>query len=104
VSRSERSRRSATEQTLRVQAIALDDSETISRYDRDIVLFALTWLPFGGVSAEHIWLEFGMTPDRYIDRLTEFLGGPGARRLHDDCARELRRFVSARNVERRLHV
>jgi hypothetical protein len=90
------------QQWLQVQAITLDDSELISRHDRDIVLFALKWLPFRGASAEHIWLEFGMTPDRYLDRLVEFLNSPKAAALQHDSARELRRFASARDLERRI--
>ena len=74
---------------------------TVCREERALVEFALTWLPFGTIANEHIWVEFGMTPTRYVDRLAEALEGPVRRTLHPETLQELKRFVSHQMIERR---
>ncbi|CAM3105010.1 hypothetical protein DFJ75_3667 [Williamsia muralis] len=36
--------------------------------------FAERWYPFGGGSAEDIFVEFGLTVDAYFERLSDALG------------------------------
>ena len=77
------------------------DITTVYREEHDLVQFALTWLPFGNRANEQIWTEFGMTPARYVDRLAEALDSPVRRTLHPETLQELKRFVSAKMIERR---
>ncbi|WP_030173773.1 MULTISPECIES: hypothetical protein [Actinomycetes] len=44
-----------------------------------LVEFAEQWYPFGGGSAEDIFVEFGLTPETYFERLSDALdvGVPG---------------------------
>ncbi|GAF50314.1 hypothetical protein [Rhodococcus wratislaviensis] len=74
---------------------------TVSREEHALVQFALTWLPFGNIANEYLWVEFGMTPSRYVDRLAEALEGPVRRTLHPETLQELKRFVSQQIIDRR---
>ena len=38
-----------------------------------LVGFAVRWLPFGGGSAEEIFVEFGLTQPAYLERLAQAL-------------------------------
>ena len=38
-----------------------------------LVGFAISWLPYGGGSAEDIFLEFGLTEHAYFERLLTLL-------------------------------
>lgn len=42
-------------------------------YDQELLSFARRWEPFGGPSNADIFIEFGMTPERFSHRLDELL-------------------------------
>lgn len=46
-----------------------------------ILAFACVWIPFGGARTEDVFVEFGLTPDRYRARLTQALQNPEAEHL-----------------------
>ena len=85
-----------------LRASANRDVAFTYREDYDIVQFALTWTSFGNLANEHIWVEFGMNPARYVDRLAEALDGPIARTLDPGALQELRRFVATKLHERHM--
>jgi len=39
----------------------------------DLVAFARMWAPYGGATEEEILVNFGMTPDRFLERLLQIL-------------------------------
>ncbi|MDT2007358.1 DUF3263 domain-containing protein [Rhodococcus opacus] len=61
-----RDRRRAADQT-RNGRIRLDKEA------EEIVQFARRWSPFGGAPAHEIFIQFGMSPTRFAQRLQEIL-------------------------------
>lgn len=45
----------------------------MERDDRLMLDFTRAWIPYGGPSAADIFIEFGMTPGRFFDRLDAVL-------------------------------
>ncbi|BBY65551.1 DUF3263 domain-containing protein [Mycolicibacterium helvum] len=41
--------------------------------EHELLAFAVSWLPYGGGPVDEIWINFGMTPDRYRQRLRELI-------------------------------
>jgi hypothetical protein len=43
----------------------------ISREDNDLLTFAVNWLPYGGGPEDEILVTFGLSHQRYLDRVRE---------------------------------
>lgn len=66
---------------------ALRRSETcqLDRDAEDIIAFALSWLPFGGAPPDETFVQFGMSPSRFAERLWQIVDRFGCDR--EDAAR-----------------
>lgn len=60
-----------------------------------LVEFAEQWYPFGGGSAEDIFVEFGLTPEAYFERLSDALD-VGIAGLSSEVHEALRRICNQR--------
>jgi hypothetical protein len=45
----------------------------ISRVDHDLLNFAISWLPYGGGPDDEILINFGLTRQRYVQRIRELV-------------------------------
>lgn len=53
----------------------MDDRSSWHRERQEMIVFAVRWAPFGGGSAEDIWMRFGMSERVYFLRLRVVLRG-----------------------------
>ncbi len=53
----------------RIEPGAARASRGIDREDHQVLAFAVMWLPYGGPPGEETLVRFGLTRDRYLDRL-----------------------------------
>jgi hypothetical protein len=60
--------------------------------DLRIVEHARRWLPYGGC-ADSVLVDFGLTPDRYWQRLALLIEGPAGQQLPCDQRNGLRRQI-----------
>lgn len=65
----------------------------MSDVDKQIIEFTRMWIPYGGPSAADIFVEFGLTPTRFLDRLDALVCSVEPASL---SAGELRYFESVR--------
>ena len=65
--------------------------------DSAILTFARSWYGYGGGSAEDIYVEFGLHPKTYFERLKALLDSPAAADI-DESTRERIRAVCARRL------
>jgi Protein of unknown function (DUF3263) len=49
------------------------DPPAIDPDDRHLLVFAIRWMPYGGGPADEIFIQFGMTPQRFYERLQEVI-------------------------------
>lgn len=64
-------------QTLPLMPHVPTDGDPIRPDERHMVDFALNWAPFGGPSAEDVFVEFGMSLPRFQQRLAEIAKAQG---------------------------
>jgi Protein of unknown function (DUF3263) len=48
-------------------------ARAISPIERDMLFFAISWLPYGGRPDDEVWVNFGMTPDRFAECLRKLV-------------------------------
>ncbi len=49
--------------------MSVNNRSALQRRDRDMVDLETRWAPFGGPDPEEIFVRFGMSPERYRQRL-----------------------------------
>jgi hypothetical protein len=49
------------------------DRRLVNRDEHDLLTFAIQWIPFDGGPADEIFIRFGMTPERFRERLHEVI-------------------------------
>jgi hypothetical protein len=62
---------------------------TIDGFERAILTHAVRWLPYRSGMLDHTLVEFGLTPQQYLQRLMKLVN-THARLIHPDLAAELR--------------
>jgi hypothetical protein len=56
-------------------APAVRRGRLIDRSDRELLSFTISWLPYGRVPEDELLVRFGLTRQRFVDRLREIVGG-----------------------------
>ena len=51
--------------------MASDRPQGIDPIDHDLLSFAISWLPYGSGPDDEILVNFGLTPQRYLERLRD---------------------------------
>jgi hypothetical protein len=46
---------------------------SLDRDEHDLLVFAIQWLPYGGGPVDEIFIQFGMTPQRFRERLQDII-------------------------------
>ncbi|RYF58007.1 MAG: DUF3263 domain-containing protein [Comamonadaceae bacterium] len=64
--------------------------------DRIMLDFARRWTHYGGAPAGEIWVEFGMTPDRFYEHIQRILGSLTSRSLPPHERHRLEQLVPHR--------
>ncbi|MBQ9053036.1 MAG: DUF3263 domain-containing protein [Rhodococcus sp.] len=59
--------------------------------------FACQWSPYGGAPAGEIWVEFGMTPDRFYEHVQRILDSPAAHAFAPPVHRRVDQLASSTN-------
>lgn len=72
------------------------DRSSWHRERQEMVAFAVRWAPFGGGSAEDIWIRFGVSERVYFLRLRVLLQGPAPQGLDEMMWTRLRRVCDQR--------
>ncbi|MGW8816233.1 DUF3263 domain-containing protein [Gordonia terrae] len=49
--------------------------------DRAMLDLARKWIPYDGVPASEIWIQFGMVPDRYYAQIKRILSAVGDKQI-----------------------
>nr|WP_271213847.1 DUF3263 domain-containing protein [Rhodococcus wratislaviensis]GLK41118.1 hypothetical protein GCM10017611_79930 [Rhodococcus wratislaviensis] len=68
--------------------------------DADILAFATRWRHWGGGSRSDIFVEFGISPEKYFRRLARILDSAMARELALEIREDLWRICRDRRSER----
>lgn len=53
-------------------------------YDRQMVEMFVTWSPYGGPPEDEIWIEFGISSDRLLERVTAIVSKCFKEFLHNE--------------------
>ena len=75
----------------RAQLAATLAARRIDRADHELLTFAIKWLPYGGGPDDEILVNFGLTKQRYLDRLRDVVDRQ-LDHIHPQTAARLLRF------------
>jgi hypothetical protein len=77
--------------TEKPNAAAGSPRRRLDRFDRDLLVFWLSWAPYGGPPADECFVEFGMSIERVRERCMEVVWTARAAEYDDtDCSLLLR--------------
>lgn len=74
-----------------IERAASRRSRGINREDHEVLTFAVMWLPYDGPPGDEILVRFGLTKDRYMDRLRQTIDEHRGQ-IHPDTAARLLRL------------
>lgn len=70
------------------------------RENFELLEFAVEWAPYGDAGEEHIFVRFGVSPDRYYRRLLRILDSPDAQLLPPLVRQRIRSHCTERTFPR----